>query len=110
MGVNNHFGSQDYSTRRVAKSMFGTVQLPDAAAVLTVDFPTIVRMVPTAARNIDLPAALDGLMIVVVNGAAATNALTVRLTGAGATVGTVAAAKTSIFFCVGTTWHVLTGA
>ncbi|MCO5167872.1 MAG: hypothetical protein M9894_16130 [Planctomycetes bacterium] len=80
------------------------VTLPANAAPLQV-------LTPDAARDVTLPdvALWAGRTIVIVNGAAATHALTAKNAG-GDTIGAIAATKASLFFSTGAAWRVLAGA
>ena len=50
-----------------------------------------------------------GAKVTIVNAAGAAEDITVRLTGAGATVGVVGQNEVGVFYCDGTTWHHMTG-
>lgn len=58
-----------------------------------------------AARNVDLPATtnLAGHSVTIINTADAAEALTVRLTGGGATVGTIDQSENATFICYSAT-------
>lgn len=59
-----------------------------------------------AARNVDLPAtsaALAGQRVVIINSADAAEALTVRLTGGGATVATIDQSENATLICYSAT-------
>lgn len=59
---------------------------------------------PAAARNVDLPAAttLGGQQVIIRNSANAAETITLRLTGAGATVATIDQNESALVFCHGT--------
>lgn len=83
--------------------------LADAAVVLTVDANPVLNMVPTAARNVDLPAEAKskGLLFFFTNNSAGANTVTFRSSAAGAIKGNGAVPqnKTGIFWCDGTNWN-----
>ena len=59
---------------------------------------------PAAARNVDLPAgsaALAGQQLLIRNSANAAETITLRLTGAGATVATIDQNESALVFCHG---------
>lgn len=76
------------------------------AEVFTNETRPIQRIDPGgSARNIDLPVAEHGLWFLIFNAADAAETITVRLTGAGATVGSVAQNKAGFFWSDGTSWY-----
>lgn len=77
------------------------------AEVFDNTYRPIQRLDPAAARNIDLPVAEHGLWFLIFNAADAAETITVRLTGAGATIGAVAQNKAGFFWSDGTTWYCL---
>jgi hypothetical protein len=64
----------------------------------------VLNITPGAARNVDLPAAtvLGGQQIIVRNAAQAAHTITLRLTGAGATVATIDQNESALVYCHGT--------
>lgn len=90
----------------------GAGALADSAVTLTVDSARIQTGVPTAGRNVTLPAESlsDGLDFVIVNNSAGANSLTVKASDGSTTIGTVAQNKRSLFVCDGVAWVAITGA
>jgi hypothetical protein len=65
----------------------------------------VIELDPAAARNVDLPVAttLGGQQCIIRNAANAAEAITLRLTGAGATVATIDQNESALVFCHGAT-------
>ena len=85
--------------------------MADADTTLLVSDLFIQTQVPTAARNVTLPAEAQskGKAFLIVNNSAGAFSITVK-NAAAATIQTVAQNKCAIFFCDGTTWFGLLGA
>jgi len=94
----NDFNVEEYTTTPMAADL--VLQLEDADTMV---------LDPTEARNVDLPPVVMGAKVTIVNAAGAAEDITVRLTGAGATVGVVGQNEVGVFYCDGTTWHHMTG-
>jgi len=103
--------AEPFMRRRGIGGFQGTAStaMADAATVLTVASNPVQTMVPTAARNVDLPAEAQsaGLVFYIVNNSGGANSITVRNPAAG-TVKVVAQNGRGIFWCDGTTWFGIT--
>jgi hypothetical protein len=87
----------------------GVTALVDAAAVLTVDTNPILTMVPTAARNVNLPAEAQSAGLKFYFSNQSTGAFSVTFLGsAGGAIkgnGVVPQNKTAVLWCDGTVWY-----
>lgn len=90
---------------------YASATLADSNVTLTAASAPIQVGVPTAARDITLPAVAlsGGLTFYVVNNSAGANSYTVKNASA-ATIGTVAQNKRGVFFCDGSAWYGIVGA
>lgn len=87
----------------------GVTTLTDAAQTLTVASTPMLNMVPTAARNVTLPAEASsaGLMFYFTNNSAGAFSVTFLASGGGSIKGNgvVGQNKTAILWCDGTNWN-----
>lgn len=94
-----------------ARQNSASASLADSNATLTVASAPIQVGVPTAARDVTLPAVAysAGLQFYIVNNSAGANTLTVKNAG-GSTIVSVAQNKRAVVICDGATWFGLLGA
>ncbi len=93
----------------------GPFLLPECLSVRTMSgnetwdntYKPIQAVDPTAARDVTLPALLDGLWFFIANKANAAETITVKELAGGTTVETVDQNESILLVCDGTTWHVV---
>ena len=112
LGVNQTTGNANPTNRIMGGGQIvgpGTLAAA-ATTTLTVASAALQVGTPTAGVQVNLPALASskGLVFYIVNLAPATHAMTVK-NPAAATIGSVAATKTGIFFCDGTAWYATIG-
>lgn len=88
--------------RVLAETLTGARVLTEAEVK---DYSVIVLDPGGAARNVDLPPTtnLKGHSVTIINSADAAEALTVRLTSGGATIGTIDQSENATFICYSAT-------
>jgi hypothetical protein len=110
-GKATHAGNPNINGAIGARQNAASASLADSNVTLTVASAPIQIGVPTAARDVTLPAVAysTGLQFYVVNNSAGANTITVK-NAAAATIASVAQNKRAVLFCDGTTWFGLVGA